>query len=37
MKVTLAEFQPGLADLEPDMKRGVGAVVRWANRPKAKA
>jgi methylglutaconyl-CoA hydratase len=35
MKVTLAEFQPKLADLEADMKRGVGAVVRWANRPKA--
>jgi enoyl-CoA hydratase/carnithine racemase len=36
MKVTLTEFSPKLVDLEPDMKRGVAAVVRWANRPKAK-
>lgn len=35
MKVTLTEFSPQLAGLEADMKRGVAAVVRWANRPKA--
>jgi enoyl-CoA hydratase/carnithine racemase len=36
MKVTLNEFSPRASELEADMKRGVAAVVRWANRPKAK-
>ena len=36
MKVTLDEFSPRASELEADMKRGVAAVVRWANRPKAK-
>jgi methylglutaconyl-CoA hydratase len=35
MKVTLTEFSPRAAELEADMQRGVAAVVRWANRPKA--
>jgi enoyl-CoA hydratase/carnithine racemase len=35
MKVTLAEFSPHAANLGPDMERGVGAVMRWAKRPKA--
>jgi len=35
MKATLAEFSSHAADLGPDMERGVGAVMRWARRPKA--
>jgi enoyl-CoA hydratase/carnithine racemase len=35
MKVTLAEFSPHAANLGSDMERGVGAVMRWARRPKA--
>ncbi len=35
MKVTLAEFSSHAAELGPDMERGVGAVMRWARRPKA--
>lgn len=35
MKVTLAEFSTYADDLGPDMERGVGAVMRWARRPKA--
>jgi enoyl-CoA hydratase len=35
MKVTLAEFSSHAANLGPDMERGVGAVMRWAKRPKA--
>jgi enoyl-CoA hydratase/carnithine racemase len=34
MKVTLAEFSTYADDLGPDMERGVGAVMRWARRPK---
>jgi enoyl-CoA hydratase/carnithine racemase len=34
MKVTLAEFSTYATDLKPDMERGVGAVMRWARRPK---
>jgi hypothetical protein len=35
MKTTLAEFSTYATDLKPDMERGVGAVMRWARRPKA--
>jgi enoyl-CoA hydratase/carnithine racemase len=34
MKVTLAEFSTYANQLGPDMERGVGAVMRWARRPK---
>jgi enoyl-CoA hydratase/carnithine racemase len=35
MKATLAEFSEYAAGLSGDMERGVGAVMRWARRPKA--
>jgi len=35
MKATLAEFSTYASDLGADMERGVGAVMRWARRPKA--
>ncbi|HEY5349409.1 MAG TPA: enoyl-CoA hydratase/isomerase family protein [Candidatus Lustribacter sp.] len=34
MKATLAEFSTYAPDLAADMERGVGAVMRWARRPK---
>jgi enoyl-CoA hydratase/carnithine racemase len=34
MKVTLAEFSNYAGELGADMERGVGAVMRWARRPK---
>lgn len=35
MKATLADFSTYAPQLGPDMERGVGAVMRWARRPKA--
>lgn len=37
MKTTLLEFAPYAAELKDDMERGVGAVVRWTQRPKKAA